>query len=294
MSNAIIGTGLSGLVGSRFVDLYSDKYAFENLDLTTGVDITKSDSVEKAMGNSQADVVIHLAAFTNVNEAFKQQDDKSGLCYQVNVVGTQNIAQACQKFGKHLIHISTDFIFDGTKTDAYTEEDKPNPIEWYGQTKYLAEEEVKKAGNNYTILRLAYPYRASHPMRVDMIRNVIEKLKSGTMYPPFADHYITPTFIDDIAKVFDIVAEKKSAGETFHLTGSSWHSDFEIAKLVQEVFELPGEIKEGSLVEYLKTANRPYQQSMKISNQKLIDSLDFTPKTLKAGLEEIKNQLSSE
>ncbi|MFC1653731.1 SDR family oxidoreductase [Patescibacteria group bacterium] len=291
MSKSILGTGLSGLVGSRLVDLYKNNYNFENLDLTTGVDITKEDVVEKAVAKSDANVLVHFAAFTDVNKAFEQADNTQGLCYKVNVIGTKNIAKACKKHNKYLIHISTDFIFDGTKEEPYTELDKPSPIEWYGKTKYLAEEEVKNSGTAFSILRLAYPYRASHPERVDMIRNTLKRLKDGNMYPPFSDHIITPTFIDDIANVVNIVISQKPESETFNLVGSSWHSDYEITKLIQEVFNLSGEIKEGSLEEYLKTSSRPYQKTMKISNQKLIDKLKYTPKTLKEGLEIIKKQM---
>lgn len=293
MSNAIIGTGLTGLVGSRLVDLYKDKYSFENIDLATGVDITKLDQVEKVIGESKADTVVHFAAFTNVSLAFDQTDDKNAICYQVNVVGTQNIATACKKFNKFLIHISTDFIFDGINPGeaGYTENDIPQPIEWYGKTKLLAEQSVVESGAAYTILRLAYPYRAFHESRPDIVRSIIAKLKEGTMYPPFTDHTITPTFIDDIANVIDLVVTKKPANEIFHLVGSSWHTDYEIALLVQEVFGLPGEIKPGSLEEYLKTANRPYQKTMRVSNNKVRTQLGYTPKTLKEGLVEVKAQM---
>jgi dTDP-4-dehydrorhamnose reductase len=293
MNHIVIGTGLSGLVGSRFVELKKKKYQFENLDLTTGVDITNKSSIEKALSESEGEVVVHFAAFTNVSAAHEQTDDLSASCYQVNVIGTKNIAEACKKYDKYLIHISTDFIFDGTKEEAYTEADQPNPIEWYGKTKFLAEKEVVSSGCNYSILRLAYPYTSHHPERVDMIRNIINKLKEGTMYPPFTDHFITPTLIDDIANVIDLVIERKPDNQTFHLVGSSSHSDYEVTKLIQEVFNLPGEIKAGSLTEYLKSNPRPYQKNMKISNQKLISEFNYTPKTLKEGLQVIKQQMGN-
>ena len=109
----IVGTGLSGLVGSKFVELYSNKYSISNLDLTAGVDITKEDDVMRAVEASNSPALIHLAAFTDVNKAFEQTGDKDGVCYKVNVTGTQNIANACKKTGKHLVHVSTAFVFDG-------------------------------------------------------------------------------------------------------------------------------------------------------------------------------------
>ena len=81
----VIATGLSGLVGERFQTLFHAKYDFTNLDLTTGIDITDKTAVKKSLGESGGEVVLHLAAFTNVNEAFKQSQDKEGACYKVNV-----------------------------------------------------------------------------------------------------------------------------------------------------------------------------------------------------------------
>src|SRR4030042_2472259 len=157
----IIGTGLSGLVGSRIVELLQNKNQFADFALDSGVDITDELKLKKAFSqNKDAKTVIHLAAFTDVNEASKQTNDKNGLCYRINVLGTENVAQLCAKNAKYLIHISTDFVFDGKKDGAYSEEDQPNPIEWYGQTKLWAEEKIKNSGCRYLILRIAFPYKA--------------------------------------------------------------------------------------------------------------------------------------
>ena len=103
--------------------------------------------------------MIHLAAFTDTNAAWSQRGDKSGLCYRLNVSGTKNIIRLCQKYGQYLIYVSTDFVFSGQKDGVYTEEDTPDPIEWYGQTKRWAEsgfESILPAA----IIRLSYPFRA--------------------------------------------------------------------------------------------------------------------------------------
>lgn len=109
----VLGTGLSGLVGSRIVDLLSDRYEFTNLDLSLGVNILEPETIDEHVRNSPAQVLLHLAAFTDLNAAEEQKGDKTGSVYQVNVVGTENIAQACAKYGKHLIHMSTGYVFDG-------------------------------------------------------------------------------------------------------------------------------------------------------------------------------------
>lgn len=288
---SVIVSGLSGLVGTRVSQLLSEKYTFVNMDMTVGVDITNKSQVDQYIGESSAHCVIHLAAFTNVSAAHEQNGDLSGSCYQVNVVGTEHIARACANSGKYLVHVSTDYVFDGEKTTAYTEEDTPRPIEWYGQTKLWAEEKVQTTLDRYAILRIAYPYQA-RPSRPDFLATMKERLVNGTLPPAFTDHIITPVFVDDLATVFDRCIERKPTG-IFHAVGSSWHSDFELAQMVDQIFDLGSTVQEGSLEQYLKTATRPYQKTMKMSNAKLQKELGVTMKTVEEGLHTILQQLSS-
>jgi dTDP-4-dehydrorhamnose reductase len=284
---AVIGTGLSGLIGTRFQQLFGDTFTFTNLDLSTGIDITDAAMVEQAVASNPAETLIHLAAFTNVSAAHEQTGDKSGLCYRINVEGTNTLAQAAAKYNKRFIHISTDFVFDGTKEDAYTEEDTPAPIEWYGRTKLWAEEVVQSVmpSGKWVILRLAYPYQA-HPSRPDFLAGMIEKLTNDALPPAFTDHVITPTFADDLCRVFAHCISYRPSG-IYHAVGSSSHSDFEIAQMVKETFNLPGEVKPGSLDEYLKNHPRPYQRTMRVSNEKIHNEFGIKMKSFREGLEEI-------
>mgnify|MGYP001596600967 CR=1 FL=1 len=290
----LLGTGLTGLVASRFVELFKDDFDFTNLDLTTGIDITNQAAVNPAITQSSASVCVHSAAFTNVDAAFAQTGDKSGPCYQINVTGTQNIAAACAQAGKHLIHISTDFVFDGTKTEGlYTEADPPHPIEWYGLTKLWAEQEVEKSGASYTIARLTYPFRAYYPQRLDLVRSLIEKLTTNTLTTMFTDHILTPTFVDDIAKALKVMIDKKPKG-IFHVVGSTPVSDYDLAVKVAQTFALdPSTVKRGSLTEFLKTTNRPYQKRLADSNAKLKTELGVSMRTLDEALLEMNRQLKT-
>jgi dTDP-4-dehydrorhamnose reductase len=288
----IVGTGLSGLIGSRFRQLYGQDYEFENMDLTTGVDITDQEAVNEAVRHSKAEVILHLAAYTNVSAAHEQEEDEGGACYRVNVTGTKNVVQAAREFEKHLIHVSTDFVFDGSKDEPYTEADEPRPIEWYGKTKHMAEQAVEAGLDRYTILRLAYPYQAA-PSRPDFLANIRRKLTDGSLPPQFSDHIVTPTFVDDLAQVFDFCARHKPHG-IFHATGSSWHSDYEIAGMVKRAFALPGEVKTGTVDESLRNGNRPYQKVLKMSNRKLSGLSGIRFKDFDAGLDEVMNQLKAE
>ena len=288
----LLTTGLTGLVGSRIAEMLADKYEFFNMDLTTGVDITDKTKIENFVKEHPAEVMIHLAAYTDVNGAYAQTDDKEGICYRVNVEGTKNIARVCQENKIYLINISTDFVFSGTKTESYLETDPRDPIEWYGQTKAWAEEEIEKTVEHYAIARIGYPFRAKFETKLDTVAKTKQGLADGTLYPQFSDMIITPTYIDDLAGVIELMIAKKPQG-IFHLHSSSSLSPFELAKKIATTFGFdPTSVKEGSLEEYLKTTDRPYQKSLRMSNQKVQAELGVKLMTIDEALVDIKKQLS--
>lgn len=291
MKQPILATGATGLVGSRFVEMFKDEYEVINLDLTTGVDITRPETFTPFIASHpDAKVLIHLAAFTDMNKAFAESGDKTGVCYRVNVDGTANIAKVCKDHGIHLIHVSTDFVFDGTKNTPYLEDDSMSPIEWYGQTKAMAETVVKDSGASYTIARISYPYRANYDLKPDLVKKIRAGLESGKLYPQFTDTVITPTFIDDIARAFAKIVELKPQG-ILHLVGSSALSPYELARKVATTYGFdPSMVKEGSLTEYLKTASRPYARIVNMSNAKASQVLGLHFATIDEGLSEIKKQ----
>lgn len=292
----LLVTGLTGLVASRFQELYSQDFDFTNIDLATGIDITDQPAVNQVMAQSSASVCVHFAAFTDVDAAYSQSGDKTGSCYRINVLGTQNITQACAANNKYLIHISTDFVFDGINPPAggYTEAFLPHPIEWYGQTKLWAEQAVQNSGVSYAIVRITYPFRAHYPQKLDLVRSIISKLESNSLPPQFTDHIITPTFVDDIAPALRIMIDRRPPG-IFHVVGSTPVSDYDLAVKVAQIFNFDtSEVKRGSLEEFLKTTNRPYQRHLFTSNAKLKRELDVSMSTLDKALLEMKRQLDNQ
>ncbi len=273
----LLGTGLSGLVGSKLTQSFADVYSFQNLDVShpeNPVDITQLDQVQKAFEASDAAVVIHFAAFTDVTKAWEQKDDKNGIAYKVNVTGTENIVKAAEATGKHVIHISTAYVFNGEKPEMYTEEDQLSPIEWYGQTKAWAEEKVTASSAPWTILRIDQPFRSDPFAKVDIAHRILQGLKEGTLYPQFTNHFFGPTFIDDFAKVINWVIRTKTTG-LFHASSGEMWSDYDFAKLINESLQLGGEVKEGDLNKYLETLNRPYQKNTSMDCSKLKQAIDF-------------------
>ena len=293
MKQKVIGTGLSGLVGSRIVELLGDKYKFVDFSLDSGVNILDKESLTAAFAkNSDAVAILHMAAFTDTNSAWEQRGDKSGICYQLNVEGTRNILELTKKNNQYFIYISTDFVFDGAKTTPYTEDDIPNPIEWYGETKYLGEKVVTDSGYQSAIIRITYPYRSNFANKPDIIHKVLTKLQNGEVVKMFSDQICTYTFIDDIAYGIDKFFENKYTG-TYHLVGSSSHSPYEMSKLVAQTFGFDQDlVQPSSLEEFIKSqpeGSRPWQKTLITSNQKVKD-LGIQMKTLEEGLVEIKHQ----
>lgn len=292
MKPRVLGTGLTGLVGSRLVELLSDKYDFFNLDLTTGVDITNIETLRSTIDAHPAQVLIHFAAFTDVNRAHEETNNKDGLVYKVNVVGTENVARVCQEKGIYLIHISTDFVFSGSKKEEYTEDDVRDPIEWYGQTKAWAEEVVERTLGNYAIARLTYPFRSNFSAKPDIVKKIRQGLEAGTLPPQFTDTVITPTFVDDIARALDVFIEKKPQG-IYHLVGTTHCSPYELAVAVAQTFGFDSSlIKKGSVEDYLRTSNRPYQRFLATSNTKIGKKLGIVMTPLEKSLQELKVQES--
>lgn len=293
MKEQILGTGLSGLVGSRVVELNPD-FEFVDASLESGVNILDKKQLEQFFkDNEEASTVIHFAAFTDTNAAWNQKGDKTGLCYQLNVDGTQNIVDLCKKYNKYLIHISTDFVFDGTKKTQYTEEDSPHPLDWYGETKYLAEKLILDSHHPTSIVRIAFPYRASSSTKVDLVRKIINKLQNNESVTMFTDQRTTPTFIDDIGLGLRFFIDKKPKG-IYHLVGPTSQSPYDMAKKIAQVFDLNADlIKTSSLEDYLHTPGaRPYARNLSLSSQKFSSESGFFPRNLTAGLKELKRQLS--
>ena len=304
MKRQIIATGISGLVGSRLVELLRERYTFISFSLDAGVDITKFNLLKKKFYQfPQAKIVLHLAAFTDVNAAWEDNDDKNSSAYKVNVLGSKNIARLCQEQGKYLIYISTDFVFDGRNPPpgGYTEESKPNPIEWYGKTKYLAEKEIRKSTSNYVILRITFPYKAKPAPKelepnpkLDLVRKIAVKLKHKEELKMFSDQTITPTFIDDIARTIERCIELRPKN-IFHCVGSTSLSPYALAIKVATAFDLDKTlIKKASLKDYLKQnpQTRPRQKNLTLANKKLEKKLGIKMVDIDRGLEKCRKQIS--
>lgn len=292
MKQKIIGTGLSGMVGSRIVELLKDQYEFEDLSLEAKVDIRHKKKVEQKISQSKAEIVLHLAAKTDVDGCEKDKAlGKKGDAWTINVGGTKNVVDACQHLDKKIIYISTDFVFDGESPPAggYTEEDKANPINWYGQTKYEGEKIVQNSRNRWLILRIAYPYRAKFTQKLDFVRLILEKLRKNQQVLALIDHIFTPTFIDDVVFGLNTLIKRGSVG-IFHLVGSQFLTPYQAINLIAEQFGLDKVLIKGVKMKnyYQNRALRP--KNLALKNEK-IKKLGIKMRTFEEGIKELRKQI---
>jgi len=271
-------TGATGLVGSRILELLQNEYEFISLDQDQ-MDITKPNQVQKKLQDTDYDLLIHLAAYTDVDSAETHQQ----LASKVNVFGTKNVFETVQKQKKKMIFISTDFVFDG-RNPFYDENSTPQPIEYYGQTKFQAEQLLK---NKAMIVRISYPYRANFSLKKDFVRSIKSLLKNNQIIHGINDSFITPTFVDDIALGLKYLITQFDT-KIYHLVGQDSLTPFQAFQQIATIFNLDSSfIRPVSYQEYFKDkALRPKAAIIKSLNN------NFYPMhTFKQGLEIIKEQL---
>ncbi len=223
----ILGTGLSGLVGSRIVELLSSKHEFANLSLETGVDITQEEVTHSHIKAANVPWVFHFAAITDVDGAEKERNlGNKSKSWIVNVDATRYVTTAANESGKRVLYVSTDFVFDGTKKE-YRENNTPNPQGWYAITKYEGEKIVAQNPDNL-IIRISNPYVAGVGVRPDFIHKIMERLAQKLPVSAPDDQLFIPTFVDDIAGAIDALMSVQAKG-IYHVVGTGGVSPYTVA-----------------------------------------------------------------
>lgn len=274
--------GASSMVGSRFCDLARGKLSLIESDVSgqNPVDITSENSVEDFFNRNDFSSAILFSAYTDVDGAEAQKGDKNGVCWKINVNGAQNVANACKKYGRKLIFISTDFVFDG-KNGPYDEGDptgkNPKDISWYGISKIEGEKYIQKNLEDAVILRISYPFRGKFEGKDDILKRMLKLAKENKLYPMFADQKITPTFIDDLPQALEAILKANETG-IFHVTSPRITTQYDLAKKLLSIFGFNNvNVKRGSLVDFLKSGDktpRPINGGLKVTK---IINLGFTP-----------------
>lgn len=280
----ILGTGLTGLIGTRITKLLPN-YDFISVSRSTGVDISDLQALDTVISQFEGRYVLHMAAKADVDgcEADKALGE-NGEAWKINVIGAENIAHICRKYNKKIIYISTDFVFDGKKEfgEFYTEDDIPSPINWYGNTKYEGEKKIIGSGVEYVIMRIAYPYGISDAPKKDFVRIIANRLLEGKPVAGVTDHIMCPTYIDDIARALDICIQKDMVG-LIHVVGSAPVTPYDAIVLIAEKIGVDTSvIGKTTREEYFKgKAVRPFNLYLK--NDK-INSLGLNTISLQEGI----------
>ncbi len=309
----VIGPG--SLTGSRFIELLGEDVevwgAGGNLDASSikdfkSLDITSPQNVFDVISAFSGKYIINFAGATAVSEIektrpkspFDQSELEANSAYRVNVIGTKNILEACQKARKFPVFLSTGYVFDG-KNGPYREDDKlcddPYAVSWYSWTKILAENEIKNSGIECLVIRISYPYRSEYKGKKDFARNflnIYDQVNNGEResFPPiFTDQFLTPTFIDDLVPGVSLLIEKEETG-SFNIASPEVTTPYEFCLELLRVarsVENPEEVvPKGSVYDYEKThpeaAKYPIKGGEKTNK---IESLGFKPTSWKAGIQ---------
>lgn len=298
----ILITGSNGLLGQKLVallyllpevtliatarganrdEIYED-YIYESMD------ITSEENVLSVFRKHKPDAVIHTAAMTHVDQCELNKE----ACVDQNITAVNHIVKAAKEVGAFLLHVSTDFIFDGTH-GPLTEEETPNPVNYYGWTKWEAEKSVEKSGLKWAIARTVLVYGVVQDMsRSNIVLWVKNNLEAKKEINVVNDQWRTPTLAEDLAKGCWLIVQKQATG-IFNISGEDMLSPYELAHQVADVWKLDkGLIKQADSSTFTQPAMRPPKTGFIIDKAK--NQLGYNPHTLVEGLELVKEQLLSQ
>lgn len=246
----------------------------------TSMDITNSLEVKEVIDTYGPDAIINTAAMTLVDAC----EDETEKCHRINVDGVANLLACCKLRGIHLVHISTDFIFDGL-TGPYKEEDQANPLSVYAQSKYDAEELLLKDDYpNWSILRTIIVFGdANNLSRSNIVLWAIDALRNGQELTIVDDQFRAPTWADDLAWACIRVAELKANG-VFHISGPETFSVYEMVCRIARFLKVDEQLVQPiSSTTLNQKAKRPPHTGFIIDKARKI--LNYNPLTLEQSLE---------
>ena len=244
--------GSSGQLGYDCAQVMGRSYEVVPTDLEE-LDITDLAAVDKMISQITPDVVINCAAYTNVDEC----ETRQALAWKVNVEGPRNLALGVKKHGGQLIHVSSDYVFDGTRgaPEPYVEEDEPNPLSYYGKTKLESELAVREITERHIILRAAWMYGVKgHNFLKTMLRLALEN--SGKEIKVVNDQYGSPTWSYRLSLQMAKLVETGGQG-TYHATAKGHCSWYEMACYFLERMGVAHSLTPCTTEEYPTPASRP-------------------------------------
>ena len=300
MQKTILITGSNGLLGQKLVHHILNNTSYKLIATSYGknriesrndfiyesLDITSLKSITNVFSKHLPDIVINTAAMTNVDAC---EDDKQG-CDLLNITAVENLISVSKLHNSHLIHLSTDFVFDG-EDGPYSENDKPNPLSYYGLSKFKAEELIKNSKlNKWSIARTIIVYGIVENMsRSNVVLWAKEALENKQKINVVDDQFRSPTFADDLAKGCIQIAETGSCG-IYHLSGKDIMSILELVQRVADFYNL-----DKSLIKAIKShtlnqkAKRPPKTGFILDKSR--KDFSYKPRSFEDGLKNLEKEL---
>jgi len=295
----ILVTGSNGLLGQKItsavlsgkqVNLVATSKGINRFKSTQGYEYAEMDildpvNVRKVVEHYKPDAIIHTAALTNVDKCETEKE----LAYQLNVEAVKTLVTICEEYNIQLVHLSTDFIFDGM-AGPYDELAEPNPLSYYGQTKLEAEEIIKNSNCKWAILRTIIVYGViSDESRSNIVLWAKGALEKGNTINVVNDQWRMPTLAEDLADCCLLAIEKNAQG-IFNASGNEMMSIAELVRRVADFWNLDSSlITEISAASLNQAAKRPVKTGFILD--KTIKELGYAPHSFEQGLTLVDQQL---
>lgn len=219
-------------------------------------DITQPADIEQALDG--ADIVVNCAAFTNVDGA----EDQPERAEAVNARAVGSLADAAKRRNIFVVHISTDFVFDGQGTRPWREDDSPNPISVYGRTKLAGEQALQHSGCQHLIIRVQWSYGRNG---TNFISKILERGKTGAPLKIVADQFGAPTWTRDMSRAIVRMLEQRTVG-LWHFANSGYASRFDVARFVLDYYKLSNPLTPCRTAEFPARAARPLNSRFDLSH----------------------------
>ena len=284
--------GANGFTGRRILKRLSFKHQVLACSLHPDIlpeegyefhilDMQSVDATDALLNNFRPDVIINASAMSVVDYCEQHPEE----AYALNVTAVKHLAEYSQSNSCRLIHLSTDFVFDGTATEAYTETDTTNPINYYGKTKQWSEEVIEQACTNYAIARIEVvygkPFNGQHGNIVHLVKT---RLENGQSIRVVSDQFRSPTWVEDIARAIESLLSDKYQG-IYHICGGETMSVADIAYRVAKHFGLDTSLIQPVTTDEMNEATpRPLFSS--ITTEKALKEFGYQPSRLEEGFKE--------
>lgn len=295
----ILITGSNGLLGQKLVHKLKNHSNFQLVATSIGenrikdkngyvyesMNIAKRTEVLKLIEKHQPEVIINTAAMTNVDACEENQEK----CWELNVTAVKYLIEAAENCNAHLIHLSTDFVFDG-EAGPYKETDQPNPLSYYGKSKLASEKLLEESKIKWSIVRTIIVYGIVEDMSRSNIvlwaKAALEKKQKLTIVN---DQFRSPTLAEDLADACILIAEKGKKG-IFHISGKDFMSIVELVKRVAKHYQLDDSlIEEISSKSLNQAAKRPPKTGFILD--KAYRELNYQPHSFEEGMQLLDQQL---